>query len=136
MLEAAAPLSCPLCCHPSAEATQELLGKRFGGVLVADASASYNGVHPKDRQSCLAHINTTVVIMRRVIQGTRSDKGLENHSVLRSLFEMTKRQGNKVHQFFQNLFTLSTAEAHAHLYRHPLEIKSTTPGPSPPEKPP
>jgi hypothetical protein len=25
--------------------------------------------------------------MRKVIQGTRSEKGLENHSVLRSLFD-------------------------------------------------
>jgi hypothetical protein len=34
------------------------LGELFPGVLVADAYASYNGVHPKHRQSCLAHIKT------------------------------------------------------------------------------
>jgi hypothetical protein len=185
--------------HRSAEAAQAVLGQRFPGVLVADAYASYNCVHPRHRQSCLAHIKTKakeldqelallqgaaadpqarqfcqaiqgwvhdacqahhrfsqgpwrakaakkqgralraklrrlgceplrharaesfrqrllgkeqkllltcferpevpptnnlaerslrpVVIMRRVIQGTRSEKGLENHSVLRSLFE-------------------------------------------------
>ena len=44
--------------HRSTEAAQELLGEKFGGVLVADALASYNGVKPKDRQSCLAHIKT------------------------------------------------------------------------------
>ncbi len=44
--------------HRSTPAAQELLGERFGGVLVADAYASYKGIHPKDRQSCLAHIKT------------------------------------------------------------------------------
>jgi len=33
-------------------------------------------------------------------QGTRSDKGLENHSVLRSLFETARRQGKNPHEFF------------------------------------
>ena len=234
--------------HRSTEAAQQLLGERFGGVLVADAYASYNGVHPKDRQSCLAHIKTKakelgqelallkgraadpaarrfcqaiegfvhdtcrahrqlskkpwrakaakakeralrrqlkgicptplrhprtetfrqrllgkeqkflftcfrrpnvpptnnqaerslrpVVIMRRVIQGTRSQKGLENHSVLRSLFETAKRQGKKAHRFFQDLFTLSTPEAHARLYRNPPKTKSTTTTTPTPDKPP
>jgi hypothetical protein len=44
--------------HRSTEAAQDLLGEHFRGVLVADAHPSYNGVHPKDRQSCLAHIKT------------------------------------------------------------------------------
>ena len=44
--------------HRSGEAAQSVLGERFGGTLVADAYASYNAVHPKDRQSCLAHIKT------------------------------------------------------------------------------
>jgi len=64
-----------------------------------------------------------VVIMRKVIQGTRSKKGLENHSVLRSLFETAKRQDKQVHGFFFELFTKSTAEAQAALYRNPL-VKS------------
>jgi transposase len=57
-----------------------------------------------------------VVIMRRVIQGTRSAKGLENHTVLRSLFETARRQGKKAQDFFRHLFTQSTAEAQASLY--------------------
>jgi transposase len=61
-----------------------------------------------------------VVIMRKVIQGTRSEKGLENHSVLRSLFETAKRQGKKAHHFFLDLFTKDTAQAQAALYRNPL----------------
>ncbi len=216
----------------STEAAQKLLGKKFGGVLVADAFASYNGVEPKDRQSCLSHIKTKakeleqelallkgaaadskarqfcqdiqgwvhdacqahhrltakpwrakpakaqerklkkqlnklcrqplrypkaeklrqrltgpeqklfftcfrraevpptnnqaerslrpVVIMRKVIQGTRSEKGLENHSVLRSLFETAKRQGKKAQLFLIDLFTKNTADAQAALYRQPV----------------
>jgi hypothetical protein len=218
--------------HRSTQAAQAVLGQRFGGTLVADAFASYNGVHPKDRQSCLAHIKTKakelgqelallkgraadpaarqfcrdiqgwvrtacqahhrlcrgrwrakaakrkgralrrelralcatalrhpkaeafrkrllgpehkllftcfrrphvpptnnqaerslrpLVIMRKVIQGTRSAKGLENHSVLRSLFETARRQGKKPHQFFLALLTKNTAQAQAALYRQPL----------------
>jgi transposase len=215
------------------------LGERFRGTLVADAYASYNGVHPKDRQSCLAHIKTKakeleaevallkgkaadpaarqfcqnvqawvhdacqahrrlchgpwpakaakrkgqalrqelrtlcgtplrypkaeafrkrlsgpeqkllltcfrrpevpptnnqaerslrpLVIMRKVLQGTRSQKGLQNHSVLRSLFETARRQGKKPHQFFLALLTKPTAQAQAALYRKPLDQRPHPP---------
>jgi len=215
--------------HRSAQAAQSVLGQKFAGTIVADAYASYKGVHPKDWQSCLAHIKTKakeleqelallkgkasdpqarqfcqniqgfihtacqahrqlakgpwrakraknkerallrqlralcaiplrydkaesfrqrllgpeqkhlftclrrpnvpptnnqaerslrpVVIMRKVIHGTRSAGGLQNHSVLRSLFETAKRQGTKPHQFFLQLFTKDTAQAQAALYR-------------------
>jgi len=43
---------------PLRPSRQKLLGQKFGGVLVADAFASYNKVEPKDRQSCLSHIKT------------------------------------------------------------------------------
>lgn len=221
--------------HRSTEAAQKLFGDKFEGVLVADAFASYNGIEPKDRQSCLAHIKTKakeieqeiallegkaadpkarafcqkiqgwvqeacqahhglargpwrakparaaerkfrrhlqkicrkplrhpkaeslrqrllgpeqdllltcfrranvpptnnqaerslrpVVIMRKVIQGTRSEKGLENHTVLRSLFETARRQGNRPQDFFFNLFTEETAQAQASLYRNPITKK-------------
>jgi hypothetical protein len=58
--------------------------------------------------------------MRKIVQGTRSDKGLENHSVLRSLFETARRQGKKPHEFFLVLLTKTTAQAQAALYRKPL----------------
>jgi hypothetical protein len=218
--------------HRTTEAAQTVFGERFNGTLVADAYASYNGVHPKERQSCLAHIKTKakeleqelallkgkaadcaahqfcrdiqgwvraacqahhrlcrgrwlakaakrqgqalrrelralcatpfrypkaekfrkrlsgpeqkllftcfrrphvpptnnqaerslrpLVIMRRVVQGTRSAKGLENHSVLRSLFETARRQGKKPHEFFLTLLTKTTAQAQAALYRKSL----------------
>ncbi len=218
--------------HRSAEAAQTVLGEHFSGTLIADAFASYNGIHPKNRQSCLAHIKTKakeleqelallkgratdpaarqfcqniqgwvrtacqahhqlcrgrwraqsakrtsgalrrqlqalcvaplrysraeafrkrllgpeqellftcfgrphvpptnnqaerslrpLVIMRKVVHGTRSDKGLENHSVLRSLFETARRQGKKPHKFFLVLLTKTTAQAQAALYRNRL----------------
>ena len=221
--------------HRSTEAAQSVLGRRFAGTIVADAYASYKGVHPKDWQSCLAHIKTKakeleqelallkgnaadppahqfckniqgfihdaceahrqlstgpwrakrarkqgralrrqlralcrtplrypkaesfrqrllgpeqkhfftcfrhpavpptnnqaerslrpVVIMRKVIQATRSDKGLENHSVLRSLFETARRQARQPHQFFLDLFTKNTVQAQAALYRKDLTGK-------------
>jgi hypothetical protein len=213
--------------HRSGEAAQNLLGENFAGVLVADGLASYNAVHPKDRQSCLAHIHRAaedldkelallkgkaqdpaarhmclqvqdlihracqcapksqrwnrkkrrrrekafrkelnricsqpltypraetlrqrligpeqkllftflrhrgvpptnneaerslrpVVIMPKVIHGTRSDKGLDNHSILRSLMETAKRQGKKVREVFEALFTQDTPKAQQALYR-------------------
>jgi hypothetical protein len=64
-----------------------------------------------------------LVIMRKVVQGTRSEKGLENYSVLRSLFETVRRQDKKPQEFFWVLLTQSTAQAQAALYRHPLHRK-------------
>jgi transposase len=61
-----------------------------------------------------------LVIMRRVVQGTRSDHGLENHSVLRSLFETARRQGKRPHEFFLALLTKNTAQAQAALYSQRL----------------
>jgi hypothetical protein len=225
--------------HRSAQAAQAVFGERFEGTLVADAFGSYNGVHPKDRQSCLAHIKTKakeleaelallqgpaadpnarrfcqdiqnwvrvacqahhqlcrrpwraktarrqgqalcrqlralcatafrypkaeafrkrllgpeqkllftcfrrpkvpptnnqaerslrpLVIMRKVIQGTRSPNGLQNHSVLRSLYETARRQGKKPHEFFFVLLTQTTAQAQAALYRKPLAGKPRPP---------
>jgi len=221
--------------HRSAEAAQSVFGQRFAGTIVADAYASYKCVHPKDWQSCLAHIKTKakeleqelallkgraadprarqfcqniqgfvheacqahhqlsqkpwrakrarnkervlrrqlralcrsplrhakaeafrkrltgpeqkhfftcfrrpkvpptnnqaerslrpVVIMRKVVHGTRSAKGLENHSVLRSLFETARRQGNQPHRFFLDLLTKDTAHAQAALYRKKLAAR-------------
>ena len=45
--------------HRSGKAAQKVLGEKFAGVLVTDGLASYNAVHPKDRQTCLAHIHRT-----------------------------------------------------------------------------
>jgi hypothetical protein len=74
--------------------------------------------------------------MRKVIQCTRSDKGLENHSVLRSLLETARRQGKQPCQFFLDLFTKDTAQAQRALYRKGPEGKRRLPSPNSPKKPP
>jgi hypothetical protein len=219
----------------SGQSAQSLFGERFGGILVTDAYAAYNAVHPKDWQSCLFHIKNKakeleqeltllkgraadpparqfcqrvqewvhqacethrrlcrkpwrakrarrqaqglrrqlrqlcatplryaraekfrqrllgkeqkhlltcfrhqqvpptnsqaeqsirpVVLMRHVVHCTRSPPGLENHSVLRSLFETARRQGRRVHQFFYDLFTLDTRQAQAALYHNTASKK-------------
>ena len=61
-----------------------------------------------------------LVLQRRVIQGSRPDQGSENHSVIRSLFEIARRQGKKVHRFLLDLLTQNTADAEPALYRKPL----------------
>jgi hypothetical protein len=76
------------------------------------------GVSPTNNQA--ERSLRSLVIMRKVIQGTRSLKGLENHTVLRSLFETAKRQHKKPHQFLLQLFTKTTAQAQMLLYRKPL----------------
>ena len=68
-----------------------------------------------------------VVIMRKIVQGTRSPKGLENHSVLRSLFQTARCQGRKPHEFFLALFTKNTAQAQATLYRRDPRGKPSRP---------
>ena len=68
-----------------------------------------------------------VVIMRKVIQGTAREKGLENHSVLRSLFDTARRQGKKAHQFFMDLFNKDAAQAQGPLYRKSLKGKARPP---------
>jgi hypothetical protein len=35
---------------------KSLLGRNFDGALITDRYAAYNGVHPKERQVCLAHL--------------------------------------------------------------------------------
>ena len=77
-----------------------------------------------------------VVIMRKVVQGTRSEHGLENHSVLRSLFETARRQGQRPHLFFRELFTKTTAQAQAALYRKNLPGSTDSRQGHPDKKPP
>ena len=64
-----------------------------------------------------------VVIMRKVIHGTRSPKGLQNHSIVRSLFETARRQGKKAQQFLLDLFIKDTAQAQIALYHQTHRAK-------------
>ena len=105
--------------HPKAEnLRQRLLGPEQKLLLTCFRRAD---VPPTNNQA--ERSLRPVVIMRKTIQGTRSEKGLENHTVLRSLFETARRQGKKAQDFFYNLFTLDTAQAQAALYRNPITKK-------------
>ena len=42
--------------HRSADVARSIFGDNFQGVLHADGYAAYNGVNPKVRQTCLAHL--------------------------------------------------------------------------------
>jgi transposase len=42
--------------HRSSEVAQSILGTDFRGILNSDGYAAYNGVKPKARQACLAHL--------------------------------------------------------------------------------
>jgi hypothetical protein len=115
------PLSVPMRTsvrhHPRAEAfRQRLMGKEQNLLFTCFRHPNVPPTNNLAERSL-----RPVVIQRRVIQGTRSLKGLENHSVLRSLFETGKRQGKKVHFFFHDLFTKNTVQAQAALYRNPLQ---------------
>lgn len=44
--------------HRSTEVARHLLGVNFDGILITDRYAAYNGVHAKERQTCLAHLIT------------------------------------------------------------------------------
>jgi len=212
------------------EAAQTLLGEQFAGILIADAFASYNGLQPQDRQSCLAHLKRKageldqalallpppfqepaardfcqkvreligrachcghlyqlgqltdaqaqaqelafrteltgwcrqpfaspdveafrvrllgkeqplfftflrhrdvpptnnqaeqslrpIVIMRKILLGTRGQVGLENHSVLHTLIQTARRQERPVRQFLETLLTATTSVAQAALYHN------------------
>ena len=107
-------------CYPKAEASrQRLLGPEQKHLFTCFRRP---GVPPTNNQA--ERSLRPVVIMRKVIHGTRSVSGLENHSVLRSLFETARRQGKKPHQFFYDLFTKDTAPAQTALYRKSLNEKS------------
>jgi hypothetical protein len=101
--------------HPKAESFRKrLLGPEQKHLLTCFRRP---GVPPTNNQA--ERSLRPVVIMRKVIHGTRSAQGLENHSISRSLLETAKRQGKRPHQFFLDLFTKTTAQAQAALYRKP-----------------
>ena len=109
--------------YPKAEKLRERLNGPEQRLLLT--CFRHPGVPPTNNQA--ERSLRPVVIMRKVIQGTRSENGLENHSVLRSLLETAKRQDKKPHRFLFDLFTKSTAHAQAALYRNPLATSNQRP---------
>lgn len=55
--------------HRSTEVAQSILGRDFEGVLNTDGYAAYNGVNPKDRQACLAHLIRNAKEIKQEILG-------------------------------------------------------------------
>ena len=56
--------------------------------------------------------------MRKVLMCTRVEAGLQNHSVLHTLIQTARRQGQAVRQFLETLLSDNTATAQAALYRN------------------
>jgi transposase len=66
--------------HRSTEVAQSILGPNFGGVLVADRYAAYNGTNARARQSCLGHLITKAKEISRellLIEEEARDKNAE-----------------------------------------------------------
>ena len=62
--------------HRSADVARSILGSDFDGALITDRYAAYNGVHPKERQVCLAHLVTLAKELIRellLIEGASRD---------------------------------------------------------------
>ena len=116
-----------LCRHPLRHPKAEAFRKRLMGPEQKHFFTCFRrpNVPPTNNQA--ERSLRPVVIMRKVVHGTRSSQGLENHSVLRSLFETARRQGKKAHHFFLDLFTKNTPQAQAALYRNPLPEKPPPP---------
>jgi hypothetical protein len=74
------------------------------------------GVPPTNNhaEQSLRHL----VIFRKICFGTRSQNGLETHSILPSLVQTARRQGVDPRKFIQTLLTADTATAQADLYNN------------------
>jgi transposase len=74
------------------------------------------GVPPTNNhaEQSLRHL----VIFRKICFGTRSESGLQTHSILPSLIQTARRQGADVRNFLQTLLTAGTATAQAALYNN------------------
>jgi transposase len=74
------------------------------------------GVPPTNNyaEQALRHL----VIFRKICFGTRSENGLQTHSILPSLVQTARRQGIHPRIFLQTLLTADTATAQAALYNN------------------
>lgn len=65
----------------SADVAEAIFGKEFGGTLVRDRYAAYNGIGGQDWQSCLAHISTKAKEIHRehtLLPDTEKDKNVDS----------------------------------------------------------
>jgi hypothetical protein len=108
-----------LCAKPFKHQTTETFRKRLIG---KEKNQWFTFLHHPDVPPTNNHAEQSIrhmVIFRKTSFGTRSDSGSLRHSILPSLIQTAKRQGNKPRQFIQTLLTTNTAAAQAALYRTP-----------------
>jgi transposase len=115
-----------LCKQPLGYAPAEAFRQRLAGPEQKHLFTCFRRPHVPPTNNQAERSLRPVVIMRKVIHGTRSPKGLENHSIVRSLFETARRQGKKAQQFFRELFTKDTAQAQLALYHQAAPAKPRT----------
>lgn len=72
------------------------------------------GVQPTNNHA--EQSQRALVIFRKICFGTRSESGLETHSILPSLLQTARRQNVHPREFLQTLLTSDTATAQAALY--------------------
>ena len=112
-----------LCRQPLAHPKTEAFRRRLRGKEQPHLLTCFRHPQVPPTNSQAERSMRPVVLLRHVVHCTRSPKGLENHSVLRSLFETARRQGRKVHQFFYDLLTKETAQAQAALFGNSAKKK-------------
>jgi len=97
------------------EVSQTIMG---GAEALLPASPPARSAH--EHQASAACV---VGHMRRVVQGTRSDKGLENHSVIGAACLKPLAGKAKTSKIFSGAAHKNTAQAQAALYRQPLRSR-------------
>jgi hypothetical protein len=72
----------------------------------------------KEMSICHQRPQSPLVIFRKIMFGTRSEKGKSTHSILPSLVLTARRQGRNPREFLEVLLTSDTAQAQAASYRN------------------
>lgn len=105
--------SCALKYKPAETLRASLLGKDQQCLFTF---LRHPGVQPTNNQA--EQSIRFLVIFRKIMFGTRSDRGLKTHSVLPSLILTALRQRHHPQSFLQTLLTCDTATAQAALYNN------------------
>lgn len=107
------------CARPFKHHTTDTFRKRLIG---KEKSQWFTFLHHPDVPPTNNHAEQSIrhmVIFRKTSFGTRCHAGSVRHSILPSLIQTAKRQGNNPRQFIQTLLTSDATEAQATLYRTP-----------------
>lgn len=98
--------------HRSSKVAQFILGKNFDGVLNTDGYAAYNGVNPKDRQACLAHLIRNAKEIKQVILN-KSKKYQDRKSIVfcDAVIKLFKKACEIGHKFIDGDISWDRAES-------------------------